>query len=89
MSNLTDVFAHSLELIKGQPVYRCILKNQECSLLYSPGAKDKFALLLHDEHGNPWDCGKYKKFGMYTNKLHELLTPDLSLNKQEILDVLR
>ena len=31
-----------------------------------------------------WDCGKYKKFGMYTNKLHELLTPDLSLDKQEI-----
>ena len=90
MSNVTDMFTPlPRELIKGQPKYQCILKDQECSFWYSPDAKDKFALLLHDEHGNPWDCGKYKKFGMYTNKLHELLTPDLSLDKQEILDVLR
>ena len=50
MSNVTDMFTPlPRELIKGQPKYQCILKDQEGSFWYSPDAKDKFALLLHDE----------------------------------------
>ncbi len=64
MSNVTDMFTPlPRELIKGQPKYQCILKDQECSFWYSPPTqKTNLLFLLHDEHGNPWDCGKYKKF---------------------------
>ena len=35
MSNVTDMFTPlPRELIKGQPKYQCILKDQECSFWY-------------------------------------------------------
>ncbi|MFR5790191.1 MAG: hypothetical protein ACLUFA_07350 [[Clostridium] leptum] len=53
MSHEMKPFANTLELIKGQPEYRCILKDQESSFWYSPLAKEKFALLMHDESEIP------------------------------------
>mgnify|MGYP000414714651 FL=1 len=89
MSHEMKPFANTLELIKGQPEYRCILKDQESSFWYSPLAKEKFALLMHDEYGNPWGYGSGPKIGTYSNRLRELLTPEVTLNRQEILDILR
>ena len=86
MSHEMKPFANTLELIKGQPEYRCILKDQESSFWYSPLAKEKFALLMHDEYGNPWGYGSGPKIGTYSNRLRELLTPEVTLNRQEILD---
>ena len=44
---------------------------------------------MHDEYGNPWGYGSGPKIGTYSNRLRELLTPEVTLNRQEILDILR
>ena len=83
---MNEKIPETLILIQGEPEYKLIDACGDCSFWYSPAAKKKYALLSHDDHGLPYSLSRNGNYvGTYGNQINELLTPDIPLDRQEVL----
>ena len=83
---MNEKIPETLILIQGEPEYELIDACEDCSFWYSPVAKKKYALLSHDDHGLPYSLSRNGNYvGTYGNQINELLTPDIPLDRQEVL----
>ena len=79
-----------LTLIPGESDYELIDKCKDFSFWYNPNAKKRYALLVHDDNGMPYSLTKQAPlFGTYGNKFKEVLTTEIPLNHQKIIEILK